>query len=124
MVDDEELMQMLTGPLGVLGRQACTYLQRADLVAAVGSGGRPDLFTMDVRLPDMDGPTLHAEPRQRGVRAPLLFCSGMVDVPLPKDHRVAMVERPSRPSELVAEVRRLIDRWVPLRQSAHGTQGG
>lgn len=54
----------------------------------------------------------------------MLFCSGMVDVPLPQDDRIAMFEPPPRRSELAPEVRRLIDRQVPLRQSPHGTQGG
>lgn len=107
----------------MLGYQARGFLRGTDVVAALDAGGRPAMFTLDVRMPDMDGPTLPAELRQRGVRAPVLFCSGMVDVPLPKDDRVAMIEKPFKLYELASEVRRLIDRWVQLRQSAHGTPG-
>jgi two-component system, cell cycle sensor histidine kinase and response regulator CckA len=121
VVDDEaELVELLTASLGMLGYQTRGFLRGAEVVAALDAGERPDLFTLDVRMPDMDGPSLHAALRQRGVRAPVLFCSGMVGVPLPSDDRVSLLEKPFKLSELAAEVRRLIDRWVLLRQSAQG----
>lgn len=117
VVDDEpELVELLTAALEMLGYRTRGFSGGAAVVAAVDAGDRPDLVTLDVRMPDMDGPSVHKALRQRGVRSPVLFCSGMADVPLPQDDRIALLEKPFKLATLAGEVRRLIDRWVLIRQ--------
>ena len=125
VVDDEaELVELLTASLDMLGYRTRGFTRGAAVVAALEAGDRPDLFTLDVRMPEMDGATLHAELRQRGVRAPVLFCSGMAGVELPNDDRVALLEKPFKLAQLAEQVRRLIDRWVLVPQPVPRTTGG
>jgi PAS domain S-box-containing protein len=117
VIDDEpELVELLCASLDMLGYHTRGFTSGRAALEALDAGERPDLFTLDVRMPDMDGPTVHAALRRRGLRAPVLFCSGMADVPLPEDERMALLEKPFKLAALAAEVRRLIDRWVLIRQ--------
>jgi two-component system OmpR family response regulator len=117
VVDDEpELVELLTASLELLGYTVQGFDDGPAVISALALGHRPDLLTLDVRMPGMDGPAIHAAVRERGVLAPVLFCSALADVPLPDDERVGLMEKPFKLVELAVEVRRLIDRWVLVRQ--------
>lgn len=117
VVDDEpELVDLLTASLELLGYTVQGFDDGPAVISALALGHRPDLLTLDVRMPGMDGPAIHAAVRERGVLAPVLFCSALADVPLPDDERVGLMEKPFKLVELAVEVRRLIDRWVLVRQ--------
>ena len=42
-------------------------------------GGKIDLIVSDVVMPEMDGPTMFAELRKRGVKAKVIFVSGYAE---------------------------------------------
>jgi len=70
----------------------------------------PDLLLTDVRMPDMDGPTLAREARRRRPGLPVLFMSGNADAALAGDGGERVLAKPFTPGSLASAVRETIDR--------------
>jgi two-component system cell cycle sensor histidine kinase/response regulator CckA len=71
----------------------------------------PDLFVLDVRLPDMPGPTLAWLLSQRYGQVPVLFISGYpsFDAALLTATRWEFLSKPFEATTLLAAVRRMLE---------------
>jgi two-component system, cell cycle sensor histidine kinase and response regulator CckA len=80
----------------------------------------PDLFVVDVRLPDMPGPTLAWLLSERYGEVPVLFISGYpsFDAALLRAARWDFLAKPFTPENLVAAVHRMLAQPAAKARSA------
>jgi two-component system cell cycle sensor histidine kinase/response regulator CckA len=81
LVEDEDAVRSI-GARSLKSRgftvlEATTGLEALEVVEEVG--GKIDLIVSDVVMPEMDGPTMFAELRKRGVKAKVIFVSGYAE---------------------------------------------
>jgi two-component system cell cycle sensor histidine kinase/response regulator CckA len=81
LVEDEDAVRSI-GARALKSRgftvlEAATGLEALEVVEEVG--GKIDLIVSDVVMPEMDGPTMFAELRKRGVMAKVIFVSGYAE---------------------------------------------
>jgi two-component system, cell cycle sensor histidine kinase and response regulator CckA len=81
LVEDEDAVRSI-GARALKSRgftviEATTGLEALEVVEEVG--GQIDLIVSDVVMPEMDGPTMFAELRKRGVMAKVIFVSGYAE---------------------------------------------
>ena len=81
LVEDEDSVRSIgaraLSSRGFTVLEATTGQEALDLVEE--HGGRIDLIVSDVVMPEMDGPTMFAELRKRGVKAKIVFVSGYAE---------------------------------------------
>ncbi|QGM99032.1 cell cycle histidine kinase CckA [Methylocystis parvus] len=81
LVEDEDAVRSI-GARALKSRgftvlEATTGLEALEVVEEVG--GKVDLIVSDVVMPEMDGPTMFAELRKRGIAAKVIFVSGYAE---------------------------------------------
>jgi two-component system, cell cycle sensor histidine kinase and response regulator CckA len=111
LVEDEEGLRMLNAR-GLTSR-GYTVLEASNGVEAIdvleGQGGHVDLVVSDVVMPEMDGPTLVKELRQRNPDLKIIFVSGYAEEAfeknLPDSEKFAFLAKPFTLKQLVAQVK-------------------
>ena len=111
LVEDEEGLRALNAR-GLISR-GYTVLEAANGVEALAqlekNGGQVDLVVSDVVMPEMDGPTLLKEMRQRNPELKIIFVSGYAEdafqKSLPENEQFAFLPKPFTLKQLVAAVK-------------------
>ncbi len=111
LVEDEEGLRMLNAR-GLRSR-GYTVLEAGNGVEALEelerNGGHVDLVVSDVVMPEMDGPTLLKELRQRNPKVRIIFVSGYAEdafgKSLPEEDRPAFLAKPFTLKQLIAAVK-------------------
>lgn len=73
------------------------------------------MLVSDLSMPEMDGVDLHFALRGRGIRRPVLFCSGYSDRAdtIPTGRDVDFMQKPLSMRALAQRVRRLLNYTLP-----------
>jgi two-component system cell cycle sensor histidine kinase/response regulator CckA len=111
LVEDEEGLRKLNAR--GLASRGYTVLEAGNGVEAIevieGEGGHVDLVVSDVVMPEMDGPTLVKELRQRNPELKIIFVSGYAEEAfeknLPDSEKFAFLAKPFTLKQLVAQVK-------------------
>jgi len=111
LVEDEEVLRSLNAR--GLAKRGYTVLQAGNGVEAIGvlekSEGKVDLVVSDVVMPEMDGPTLLRELRQRDPDMKIIFVSGYAEDAfqkhLPADGKFDFLAKPFTLKQLVEKVK-------------------
>ncbi|HNH48846.1 MAG TPA: mechanosensitive ion channel, partial [Myxococcota bacterium] len=90
-------------------------LSNAAVLAAIQRGESYQLLVTDLSMPEMDGVELHLALRARGIRLPVLFCSGYSEraVSVPTGIDVDFLQKPVAMRTLAQRVRRLLNYSLP-----------
>jgi DNA-binding response OmpR family regulator len=111
IVDDEPATNALVKEyLTLAGFEVLAFSDALSALAARDAGARPDLAIVDRRLPDLDGLELCAR-LKRSDSLPVIMLtasSAASAAPAGPDAPDAWMEKPFRPKDLVAEIRRLL----------------
>ncbi len=112
VVDDEPmLLRSLAMILRMAGYVVETFDRPQALLAHLSAGDR-GCALVDLRMPGLSGLELQKELEERGLRLPLIFMSGHVDVPeavtAMKRGAVDFLTKPFESSELIAAVERAL----------------
>jgi two-component system, cell cycle sensor histidine kinase and response regulator CckA len=114
LVEDEEGLRTLNAR--GLASRGYTVLEAANGVEALdvieGHRGKIDLVVSDVVMPEMDGPTLLKELRQRDPSVRIIFVSGYAEEAfknLPERDQFAFLPKPYTLKQLVAEVKKTME---------------
>ncbi len=110
--DDPALIELTESALTALGYTVRGFSSGEEALAAVDGGDTPDLFLLDVVMPGLKGPEVLAALRARGLRTPVLYCTGMPPDGLATDERVRVLEKPFTLRALGRAVRALLERTV------------
>jgi DNA-binding response OmpR family regulator len=109
--DDSAVGETICHMLGETGYRCEWVSTGRAAVALIESGARPvDLFVIDVRLPDISGPSLARELTQGRPSVPVLFVSAYpepTDEPMPNVHW-AFLPKPFTSEQLCEAVRQLL----------------
>ena len=111
LVEDEEGLRMLNAR--GLASRGYTVIEAGNGVEALEelekNGGHVDLVVSDVVMPEMDGPTLLKELRQRNPTVRIIFVSGYAEdafgKSLPEGERPAFLAKPFTLKQLIAAVK-------------------
>jgi two-component system cell cycle sensor histidine kinase/response regulator CckA len=111
LVEDEEGLRALNAR--GLSSRGYTVLEASNGVEAIDMferQGDVDLVVSDVVMPEMDGPTLLKELRQRNANVKIIFVSGYAEEAfaknLPSQEQYAFLAKPFTLKQLVAEVKK------------------
>ncbi len=111
LVEDEEGLRMLNAR--GLASRGYTVIEASNGVEALEElerhGGHVDLVVSDVVMPEMDGPTLLKELRERNPKVRIIFVSGYAEdafgKSLSEDDRPAFLAKPFTLKQLIAAVK-------------------
>jgi two-component system, cell cycle sensor histidine kinase and response regulator CckA len=111
LVEDEEGLRALNAR--GLASRGYTVLQAGNGVEALElfaeNGGKVDLVVSDVVMPEMDGPTLLKELRQKNPELKIIFVSGYAEEAfeksLPKGQQFSFLAKPFTLKQLIAHVK-------------------
>jgi two-component system cell cycle sensor histidine kinase/response regulator CckA len=113
LVEDEEGLRALNAR--GLASRGYTVLEAAngvEAIEALDSPGHVDLVVSDVVMPEMDGPTLLKELRQRDPGVKIIFVSGYAEEAfsknLPSEEQYAFLAKPFTLKQLVSEVKKTL----------------
>jgi len=113
LVEDEEGLRALNAR--GLSSRGYTVLEAGNGVEAIEAfdkHGHVDLVVSDVVMPEMDGPTLLKELRQRDPNVKIIFVSGYAEEAfsknLPSQEQYAFLAKPFTLKQLVAEVKKTL----------------
>ena len=113
LVEDEDGLRALNAR--GLSSRGYTVLEASNGVEAIEAfdkHGRVDLVVSDVVMPEMDGPTLLKELRQRDQNVKIIFVSGYAEEAfsknLPSQEQYAFLAKPFTLKQLVAEVKKTL----------------
>jgi two-component system cell cycle sensor histidine kinase/response regulator CckA len=113
LVEDEEGLRALNAR--GLSSRGYTVLEASNGVEAIEAfarHGHVDLVVSDVVMPEMDGPTLLKELRQRDPNVKIIFVSGYAEEAfsrnLPSQEQYAFLAKPFTLKQLVAEVKKTL----------------
>jgi two-component system cell cycle sensor histidine kinase/response regulator CckA len=113
LVEDEEGLRALNAR--GLSSRGYTVLEASNGVEALEvfeREGHVDLVVSDVVMPEMDGPTLLKELRQRDPNVKIIFVSGYAEEAfaknLPSQEQYAFLAKPFTLKQLVAEVKQTL----------------
>jgi two-component system response regulator FixJ len=128
--DDEPVRESLAYLCLTSGLEAVTYGSPQALLEAAPALGEGCIVT-DVRMPEMDGLTLIAKLRERGVQLPMVVITGHGDVPMAvaamKAGAVDFLEKPFDDEIFLATVRDALGRSergaAPRAAGAGGLEG-
>lgn len=117
--DEENLNQLLAFYLQKEGWQVCTFLNGQAARDAIGE--HPDLWILDIMLPDIDGYQLLREIKADSPGLPVIYISAR-DAELDRVVGLEMgsddyLPKPFLPRELVIRTRKLLERvYAPMRE--------
>lgn len=116
VVDDEPAVRdWIVQALRTFGYSARGFDGGPELLGALERGGEYDVLICDLSMPGMDGLELYRRLRLRGLRRPVLFCSGYSaragEVPVGRD--VDFLQKPVPTRILAQRVRRLLNYIIP-----------
>jgi FixJ family two-component response regulator len=123
--DDAAVRDGLAMLLDTAGLAVETYDSAAAFLAAC-STLRTGCLILDVRMPDMTGPELQAELKQRGIDLPIIFLTAHGDIPTTvqamKQGATDFLTKPVVGSELLDRVRSALEKGAQLHQQASATR--
>lgn len=113
--DDEAVREYLVAALGAFGYEVRGFGGPLQTLQAVDGGESYELLVTDVSMPGMDGLELHLALRARGIRRPVMFCSGYSEraASVPSGHDVDFMQKPLSMRALAQRVRRLLNYTLP-----------
>lgn len=125
VVDDEEphrqLIDDLLTPAGFVVEQAHSAEDALKLIPGIN----PDLYILDINLPDMSGWELLSELRKRKISQPVIMLSAThceaADIDLMKDGLSIYLNKPIEFGQLIAQIERLLD--LPIKDNEERTVG-
>lgn len=110
--DDVDVRDSVKAVLEAAGFACATYASALDFLNAPERA--PGCALVDVRMPEMDGLTLLREVSARHPEIGVVIMTGFADVPLAvsamREGAVDFVEKPTPPDQLIAAVRRALDK--------------
>ena len=118
--DDSFVRDVLQHAFAAAGMAVQTFASAADLLAS-GRLHAPAVLLLDVKMPGMTGLELQALLRERGIALPVIFLTGMADVPMAvaamRAGAVDFLQKPFVNAVLVERVRRAFARCAeaPVR---------
>jgi len=113
IVDDEPATNTLVKEyLGLAGFETLSAFDARAASAALDAGGRVDLAVVDRRLPDADGLELCARLKAAWPLPVLMLTASGLPATPPSGAGApdAWMDKPFRPKDLVAEIRRLLEK--------------
>ncbi len=115
VVDDDGYMRDLLEQIFVnAGIAVRTFGSAAELLSDADLQARCVLL-LDVKMPGMSGPELHAVLRERRIDVPVIFLTAAADVPMAvaamRNGALDFMEKPFHPASLVARVRDAFARY-------------
>ena len=128
-VDDEEDLRMAAAQTLELADLPVTPLAEADLALSHVARDFPGVLVTDIRMPGMDGMELMRRALEIDPALPVIIVTGNGDVELAvqamRDGAYDFLEKPYNPAELVAVIRRALDkRRLTLENRALRNQVG
>jgi len=128
-VDDEEDLRMAAAQTLELADLPVTPLAEADLALSHVARDFPGVLVTDIRMPGMDGMELMRRALEIDPALPVIIVTGNGDVELAvqamRDGAYDFLEKPYKPAELVAVIRRALDkRRLTLENRALRNQVG
>ena len=117
VVDDDDFMrELLLQVFRDAGLQAQAFASAGDLLTR-GDLQRRCVLLLDVRMPDMSGPALQALLHDGGIHLPIIFLTGVSDVPIAvsamRAGAVDYLTKPFDAAQLVDRVRHAFAREAP-----------
>ncbi len=114
--DDPAVREYLVAALEAFGYTVCGFESGPAVLEAVQRGESYQLLVTDLSMPEMDGVELQLALRARGIRLPVLFCSGYSEraVSVPTGVDVDFLQKPVAMRALAQRVRRLLN-YSPYR---------
>jgi two-component system, LuxR family, response regulator FixJ len=114
IVDDDAFMRELLERVFVdAGIPARTFESARQLLAQADLQ-TPCVLLLDVKMPEMSGPELHAVLRERGLRVPVIYLTAAADVSMAiaalRDGATDFLEKPFHSAALVERVRQALAR--------------
>jgi CheY-like chemotaxis protein len=111
--DDPEMLRSLEHALEHWGADVVCAADGASLVLRLADDGPFDLVITDISMPWMNGLQAMRSLRSAGIRAPILFITGLVDVKLPEQvaamgRAARLLRKPFGPVELEVAVHELL----------------
>ncbi len=115
--DDPAVREYLVAALEAFGYSVFGFESASAALEAVDQGETYELLVSDLSMPEMDGVELHLALRARGIRLPVLFCSGYSEraVSVPTGIDVDFLQKPVAMRTLAQRVRRLLNYSLPRR---------
>lgn len=116
VVDDNvAVLDYLVTALEAFGYRVRRFEKAQDVLAAIDAGEGYELLVSDISMPEMDGIELHYALKARGVRRPVLFCSGYSEraASVPTGRHVEFLQKPLSMRVLAQRVRRLLNYTLP-----------
>ncbi|TCJ13928.1 response regulator transcription factor [Parasulfuritortus cantonensis] len=119
VVDDDAAIRYSLGMLlETEGYSVQTHKSGEDFLAAFDHGSQGCVI-LDLRMPGMGGLEVQAELTRRGVHLPIIFLSGVGDIPTTVDAMKAGAEdfltKPTESSVLIGKVRAVVDKAEHLK---------
>ena len=120
VVDDDSFMRAALRRVFVIaGIPVETFASASDLLDAADLSV-PAVLLLDVMMPGMTGLELQAILRERGVRLPVIFLTGVADIPMAvtamRNGAVDFLEKPFDNAVLVERVRQTLERCADPAQ--------
>ena len=106
--DDESVRESLPDLLRELGYEARAFDSAEAFLADDVSMSDAGCLILDVVMPGMSGPDLHAELLRRGRTIPTLFISALPGLALPSGPKVASLRKPFSEQELRGALAKLL----------------
>jgi FixJ family two-component response regulator len=107
--DDASVRESVLSLTESVGYQVASFSSAEEFLGSPGSLASLSCLILDVRLPGLSGPELHAELMRRGWSIPTIFITAHPEsLSATKSGVVAMLYKPFQPAVLLEEVRRAI----------------
>jgi FixJ family two-component response regulator len=124
VVDDDAAVGRALGSAGkLLGHPVRAFASAAEFLADYA--GEPGCLVLDIRMPGMTGLELQRKLADGGVEIPVVMISGHADVRIAVEAMtlgaVTLLEKPFRLDELLAHVRRALEKDRADRESRLGS---
>lgn len=109
VVDDNTMVRRVI--CTTLRRQGHQVFEAEDGRAGLNTAKEVDLdvIVCDVRMPQMDGPTMVRKLREAGRTTPVLILSGFSEVDMPAGENIACLAKPFLPADLKAAIEALLE---------------
>src|SRR4029077_18719963 len=119
VIDDDDLIRAaIQGMLKSVGLRSETFGTPQDFLRSKRPDG-PSCLILDVRLPGVSGLDFQRELANAGIRIPIIFISGHVDIPMSvkamKSGAVEFLTKPFRDQDLLDAINQALDRDRVMR---------
>src|ERR1700739_911173 len=120
VVDDDDLVRAsIQGMLKSVGLGSQTFGTPQEFLRSKRPDG-PSCLVLDVRLPGMSGLDFQRQLVEAGIRIPVFFITGHVDMPRPvkarKSGAIEFLTKPFRDQDLLDAIHQALDRDREMRQ--------